>query len=237
MFLQRFQQDLAGRYPFAAGGEDASPDAFAACFGPQGYFWAFYAQHLAPFLNEDGSSKSGDAPPVSPGMVEILRKAHAIRQAFFAAGPQPALAFSVRGRQPEYEGILVRWVAFDCGGETVTYTMGAEGDNPVRWSGSDPSAGGAAIRAQAAPVVQGKKRRKEPESLAVTPLTGQGLWGLFRLLDRATAVTGSGGTTVATWRLAVAGGATISTTWELKVTAGESPFARGFLRMSPPATP
>jgi type VI secretion system protein ImpL len=238
MFLQRFQQDLGTRYPFADSQEDASPEAVAACFGPQGYFWAFFAEHLAPFMNEDGSAKSGDAPPVSPAMVEFVRRAHTIRQAFFASGPQPALTFSVRGRQPEYQGILVRWVAFDCGGETVTYTMGAEAESPVHWSGSDPSAGGAGIRAQAAPVQQGKKRKKgEPETLAVMPLSGQGVWGLFRLIDQAASTSGGGGVTVATWRLRAADGSVISVPWELRVTSGDSPFARGFLRLSPPATP
>jgi type VI secretion system protein ImpL len=238
LFLQRFQQDLAGRYPFAVSGEDASPEAVAACFGPQGYFWTFFAQHLAPFMNEDGSSKSGDAPPVSPAMVEFARKAHAIRRAFFATGTLPSLSFSVRGRQPEYHpGIVVRWVAFDCGPENVTYGMGAEADHPLAWSGADPAAGGAGIRAQAAPVATGKKKKGTPETLLVTPVTGQGAWGLFRLLDQAASVGGAGGTTVATWRLKVADGSTISAAWELKVASGDSPFARGFLRLSPPATP
>src|SRR5262249_12100229 len=118
--LQRFNQQLAGHYPFSASGPDASLDDFAACFGHQGSFWTFYAEHLSPYLNEDGSPKSGSVP-VSGAMVEFLQKAHAIRQAFFASGPQPSLAFTVRTAPPHAPGLNVRWVAFDCGGQNVTY--------------------------------------------------------------------------------------------------------------------
>jgi type VI secretion system protein ImpL len=239
MFLQRFNQDLAGRYPFSAGGADASPEAFAACFGPQGYFWAFYTQHLAPFLNEDGSSKSGEAPPVNAAMVDFLRKAHVIRQAFFAAGPQPELAFAASTTPPEHgAGVLVRWVAFDCGGATMTYTMGPPRDETVRWPGADALAG-AGIRAQAAPPEDPKRRRRknDPTTIAVEPVSAPGYWGLFRLLDRASAISGGGGVTRVTWRLSAANGTSISSTWDLKVSSGESPFARGFMRLTPPATP
>lgn len=237
--LQRFQSDLGGKYPFAGGGPDASFDDFAACFGPTGYFWTFYSQHLAPFLNEDGSSKSGDAPPVSPGMVEFLRKAHAIKQAFFSSGAAPALAFSVSTTPPQHdEGVLVRWVALDCGGATVTYTMGPPREESLNWPGEDPNAD-AGLRAQAAPPEDPKKKRKKnaPDAIPVTPLSGSGPWGFFRLLDRAREVSTSAGTTSATWTLTAASGAKIHTTWVLKSGSGESPFARGFLRINPPATP
>jgi type VI protein secretion system component VasK len=241
LFLGRFQSTLGNAYPFASGGADASPDEVAACFGPTGYFWTFYAQHLAPFLNEDGSPKTADAPPVSGAMVEFLRKAYAIRKALFAAGPTPAIAFTVSTTPPEHDRgvILVRWIAFDCGGQNVTYTMGPPSDEPLRWPGPDVL-GPSGLRAQAAPPEDPKKKKRkkgEPESIAVEPLSASGYWGLFRLIDRAAAVSSAGGVTRATWNLSAANGARIRTTWELKVTSGESPFARGFLRMSPPATP
>jgi type VI secretion system protein ImpL len=237
--LTRFQAELGGKYPFSAGGRDASFDDFAACFGPTGYFWTFYTQHLAPFLNEDGSSKSGEAPPVSPGMIEFLRKAHAIRQAFFAAGPQPSLSFSASTTPPQRDAaILVRWVAIDCGGKTVTYAMGPPREESLSWPGEDPNAD-AGVRAQAAPPEDAKKKRKkgEPESIAVEPLTASGPWGFFRLLDRASDVSTSGGSTSVTWSLTAVNGAKIHTTWVLKAGSVDSPLARGFLRLNPPATP
>ncbi len=236
--LQPFQNALGGRYPFSAGGRDASFADFAACFSPTGYFWTFYQANLAPFLNEDGSSKGADAPPVSPGMVAFLRKAHAIKQAFFGSGPMPALSFSVSTTQPQTEGsVLVRWIALDCGGKNVTYAMGPPREMPLAWPG-DPTAE-AGLRAQAAPPDDpNKKHRKgEPESIAITPLSAGGPWGFFKLLDLASDVSTSGDATSATWSLKAANGARIRTTWELKAGSADSPFARGFLRITPPATP
>jgi len=237
--LQRFQNDLAGKYPFNASGPDASYDDFAACFAPTGYFWAFYDQYMAPFLNEDGTPKGADVPPVSPGTVEFLKKAHAIRQAFFAAGPQPALTFTVSSSPPPHDpGVVVRWVAFDCGGESTTYTMGPPREETLHWPGPDPGAG-AALRAQAAPPEDPKKKRKkgDPTTVAVAPISADGPWGVFRLLDRAQSVNTSGGRTSATWELRAANAAKIRLTWDMRVQAAESPFARGFMRIVAPETP
>ncbi len=237
--LQRFQNDLAGHYPFDPGGPDASYDAFAACFSGEGYFWKFFDQFLAPFMNEDGTPKGGDAPPVSPAMVDFVAKAHAIRQAFFAAGPTPALSFTVSASPPPHDpGVVVRWVAFDCGGASRTYTMGPPRDESLAWPGPDPGAG-AALRAQAAPPDDPKKKRRkgEPTTIAVTPVSASGPWGLFRLLDQASSVTTSAGRASATWTLTAANAARIRMTWDLKTTATQSPFARGFLEVVPPETP
>jgi type VI secretion system protein ImpL len=237
--LQRFNNDLAGRYPFDPSGPDASYDAFAACFSREGYFWTFFDQYLAPFLNEDGTTKGGDAPPVSEAMVAFVAKAHAIRQAFFAAGPQPDLAFSVSASPPPHDpGIVVRWVAFDCGGASRTYTMGPPRDEPLKWPGPDPAAG-AALRAQAAPPDDPKKKRRkdDPTTIAVAPVSAEGPWGLFRLLDRAQTVSSNAGRTSAMWTLTAATGARIRMTWDLRVPVTQSPFDRGFMRMVPPETP
>lgn len=237
--LQRFQNDLGGKYPFSAGGPDASLDDFAACFGPQGYFWTFFDQYLSPFLNEDGTVKSGESPPVSSAMVGFVARAHAIRQAFFAAGPQASLSFTVSTSPPPHDpSVLVRWVALDCGGQTVTYTMGAPRAESLQWPGTDASAG-AALRAQAAPPENPKRRRRkgEAQTVPVQPLSASGPWGLFRLLDRAQGITTSGGTASVTWSLAAANGARIRTTWDFRMPVAESPFARGFLHVSPPGSP
>jgi type VI secretion system protein ImpL len=237
--LQRFQNDLAGRYPFDPTGPDASYDAFAACFSGEGYFWTFFQQYLAPFLNEDGTAKGADAPPVSEAMVTFVTKAHAIRQAFFAAGPAPALSFTASATPPPHDpGIVVRWVALDCGGVSRTYTMGPPRDEQLAWPGPDPAAG-AALRAQAAPPDDPKKKRRkdDPTTIAVAPIGADGPWGLFRLLDRAQTVTTTAGRTNATWALTAANGARIRMTWDLRVQVTTSPFERGFLRVVPPATP
>jgi type VI secretion system protein ImpL len=234
--LEPFQRALAGRYPFAASGQDASLDDFAACFAPTGYFWTFYDQQLAPFLNPDGTPKSDGPAPVPASLVEFLRKAHVIRQSFFAAGPQPALGFTVRTSPPRIEGqpVLVRWVAFDCGGENATYTMGPPRDEPLSWPGSDPTAG-ASLRAQAAPAEDGKRKRRKGESQAIPVETrrGAGLWGLFRLLDEAQSVTERGSGVTASWTLG-AGATKLVVTYEILGTSVDHPFRRNALRMSAP---
>jgi len=88
LFLQRFQQ-TSRPLPVPASEQTPAPSGHRV-LRPAGLLLDVLRPAPAPFMNEDGSPKSGDAPPVSPAMVEFVRKAHAIRQAFFAAGPQPS---------------------------------------------------------------------------------------------------------------------------------------------------
>ena len=233
-----FMRTLGGRYPFAASREDASLNDFAACFSSKGYFWAFYTQNLAPYLNEDGSAKGPDVP-VSGGMVEFLKKAYEIRQDFFAAGDSPKLDFTVSATPPRIDGpsLNVPWVSFDCGGARVTYNMGPQSENAMSWPGADPTAG-AGVRANASTPIDPKHKPKKGESDAINveAKTGEGLWGVFRLVDAAQSVTESGPSSTLTWSLA-AGSSHLGVTWDLKGPTSRSPFARGFLRMSLPAGP
>jgi type VI secretion system protein ImpL len=236
--LDPFQRTLGGKYPFAAVHDEASLTDFAACFSSKGYFWTFYQQNLAPFLNEDGSPK-GDDVPVSPGMVAFLKKAYEIRQAFFAAGDQPALAFTVSTTPPRFEGaaLNVRWVSFDCGGSRVTYTMGPPHEETLQWPGTDPTAGaGIRVNASAADDPRRKRRKGEPDAVPIEPKTGEGLWGLFRLIDAASSATDTGGQASVTWSLS-APGSRVLVSWDMKGSSAHHPFSRGFMRISPPAAP
>lgn len=235
--LDPFQRTLGGKYPFANVHDEASLTDFAACFSGKGYFWTFYQQNLAPFLNEDGSPKGPDVP-VSPAMVAFLKQAYEIRQAFFSAGDAPALAFTVSTTPPRIDGppLNVRWVSFDCGGSRVTYTMGPPHEESLQWPGSDPTAG-AGIRLNAAPADDGKKKKKNaPDAVPAESRTGEGLWGLFRLIDQAANVTDEGGQASVTWNLN-AGASKLAVTWDMKGPSAHHPFKRGFLRVTPPAAP
>ncbi|HEV2104754.1 MAG TPA: type VI secretion system membrane subunit TssM [Candidatus Eisenbacteria bacterium] len=236
--LDRFRNDLGSKYPFAAGGPPATLDDVAACFSSKGYFWTFFQQQLAPFMSEDGTPKSADVP-VSAGMREFVHKAYGIRQAFFSTGDQAAMAFTASSTPPRMDGpaINVRWVALDCGGENATYTMGPEQDLALHWPGQDPTAG-AAVRAQAAPPEDPKHKKKkgQPDTIPVVPVTQDGLWGMFRLLDQAQSVTQEGGAVYATWLLN-AGATRLHVVWKLQTSAAANPFARGFMRLNPPESP
>ncbi len=236
MVAEPFQRTLAGKYPFAASSSDASIADFAAAFGPKGYVWSYYQANLANYLNEDGSPKGGDVP-VSGAMVAFIKRAYEIRQAFFSAGDQPALPFVVSTTPPRIEGhvVNVHWVAFDCGGEHVTYTMGPPHDETLDWPGSDPMAG-AALRVNATTQPDPSNRKATAQAIPIDPKTGEGPWGLFRLIDQASSVTDEGGQAQVTWALP-AGGSRLMVTWTLRGPSAHHPFKRGFLRISPPATP
>ena len=76
-----------------------------------------------------------------------------------------------------------------------------------------------------------------PEPLVDVPgKNGEGLWGLFRLLDTAASVTDQGSGARATWVMD-AGASRIRVTLELEGTTVNHPFKRGFMRLSPPSAP
>lgn len=238
-FLDPFNRELAGKYPFASSREEASIDDVTRCFGPTGYFWAYYAANLAPFLNEDGTPKGAGKMPVSPAMQQFVKRAYAIRQAFFGSGA-PAFNFTVRTSAQDIDqgGLLVRRVLFDCGGESAIYSMGPPLEQGMRWPGNDATAG-ASLRVVAGQPDTGKKKRKknEPEPLVDVPgKNGEGLWGLFHLLDTAASVTDQGSSARATWVME-AGASRIRVTLELEGTTVNHPFKRGFMRLSPPSAP
>ncbi len=236
MVVEPFQRTLAGKYPFAPTSNDASIADFAAAFGPKGYVWSYYQANLASYLNEDGSPKGADVP-VSGAMVEFIRKAYEIKQAFFSAGDLPALAFTISTTPPRIEGhvVNVHWVAFDCGGDHVTYTMGPPQDATLQWPGTDPTAG-AAIRVNATSQADPRDRKAQPHVIAVETKSGDGPWGLFRLLDQASAISDEGGQAQVTWSLQ-AESSRLHVTWTMRGPSAHHPFKRGFLRLSPPAAP
>lgn len=236
--LEPFRATLAGRYPFSSSEQDASLDDFTACFGPTGYVWTFYQQHLAPLgINEDGSSKTGEPPPVPGAVLDFLSKAYTIKQAFFAGGAQPALTITVRVSPPTIDGpqVNVRWVALDVGGGTSMYSMGPEQDQTLAWPGADPMAG-AALRVNAVESDQGKKKKKskEPAAVPVETRNGKGVWGLFRLLDQAQNISDTGGGANVTWAMHTPS-TTLLFTYHLGSSSAHHPFRRGGLRMNPPA--
>ncbi len=238
-FLDPFTRELAGKYPFAASREEASIDDVARCFGPSGYFWAYYTANLAPFIQEDGTPKSAGKVPFSPAMQQFVKRAYAIRQAFFGSGA-PAFNFTVRTSAQDIDqgGLLVRRILFDCGGESAIYSMGPPLEQGMRWPGEDPTAG-SSLRVVAGQPDTGKKKRKknEPEPLVDVPgKNGEGLWGLFRLLDSASSVSDQGSGVRATWVMET-GDTRIRVTLELEGTTVNHPFKRGFMRLSPPSTP
>ncbi len=219
-----FQKTLAGKYPIADGGADLSMYDFTEFFRPGGTFWSFYDSYLKDFVREDGSPVSeNQGVPLTPAFLDCLRKAYSIRQAFFASNPAAAsLKFSVRTNTPEEEGphLNVRRITFDLGGDFAAYIMGLREWKEIEWPGSDPNAG-AALRLD----TSGGPAAENPSE--------PGLWGLFRLLDRATIAGVETATPAATWRLS-AGPTTLRVVYEFQPVSVHHPFKPRFMRFSPP---
>ncbi len=237
--LEPFQRALAGKYPFAASREEASLDDFAEAFGPTGYVWTYYEQNLAAFLNEDGSPKGAEKPPVSAALISFYEQAFRVRQAFFSAGGSAALNFTLRTSSQDIDqgGLVVRRIVFGVGGATAIYSMGPPIEESLRWPGDDPTSGAALRVVAAAPLDPKKKRKKnDPEPMLDIPgKTGVGLWGLFRLLDQASNVSDSGSGGRASWTFE-SGGKRVRVTLELQGTTVHHPFSRGGLRLTLPSS-
>lgn len=81
-----YQQRLAGRYPLAANGSDASLEDFEAFFGPQGRLQQFQDQYLNVFVRDNlDALKSANHGGylVRDEVLEQLRAAERIRETFF----------------------------------------------------------------------------------------------------------------------------------------------------------
>lgn len=217
-----FQRTLAGKYPFATGGPDASIADFTEFFRPGGTFWSYYDANMKSLVKEDGTPAG--ATPVRGDIVNYIRLARTIRDAFFSANPQqPTLGFGVRTSTASIEGppVFVTRMHFDVAGQFTTYTNGLPQWEPLQWPGTDPGAG-ATLRAETTNGVIAETR------------TFPGPWGLFRLLDQGQ----WGGTPDApsvTWKLS-AGKSQIVTTYEIQPKGSAHPFQRDFF-LTPIPTP
>jgi type VI secretion system protein ImpL len=83
---QFYQQRLAGRYPFAPSGSDASLEDFEAFFGPNGRLQQFQDRYLNLFIREnlDALKNTGTgAYLVRTDVLDQLRAAERIRETFF----------------------------------------------------------------------------------------------------------------------------------------------------------
>jgi len=214
-----FQRTLAGKYPFARTGPDASIADFTEFFRPGGTFWSYYESNMKALVKEDGTPAG--QTPVRADIASYLRLAKAVRDGFFANPQQPNLAFSVRTSTASIEGpqVFVTRVHLDVDGQFTTYTNGVPQWQPLTWPGPDPSAG-ATLRTETANGVVAETR------------TFPGPWGFFKLLDQAQ-WGGSSDAPQVTWRLA-AGKSQIVLQYDIQP-KGPHPFQRDFFLTPIPA--
>lgn len=171
-----FQEQLAGRYPFAReSSESTTLQAFQSFFQPgTGAVWSFYESHLRGLVTQHGGRFAFDSARgtearamLREDIVHFLNRAQQIRRAFFpsdAAAPRMAFRVRVVGA-PGYSV-----TTFRTGTTTVHYDSSGETWVPTEWPGEQASLG---ATLSVVPY----------EGVAPRPVTVAGEWGLFRLLD------------------------------------------------------
>jgi len=166
---------LEGRYPFnRRAKEEVGIADFTRMFSPGGLLDTFFNDNLAK--NVDTSSKPWTFKKmndvdlgISPAVLEQFMYAAEIRSAFFPAGPNPQVQFSVT---PEALDAKAESVTLDIDGITIklSKTDGQPAPSGVVWPGA---AGFGRITFEPPdPAVENSMRRDGP-------------WGWFRLLDSA----------------------------------------------------
>ncbi len=215
-----FQKTLAGKYPFAASGPDASVADFTEFFRPGGTFWSYYDANMKSLVKEDGSP-AGETR-VRQDIADYVRYAKRIRDAFFTANPaEPSLAFQIRTSTATVDGpqVFALHMHLDVSGQFTRYSNGVPQWEALQWPGPDPTVG-AVLRAQMAHGVIAESK------------AFPGPWGLFKLLDQAE-WGGTPGAPRVTWRLA-ADKSFLVLDYDIQPRGSAHPFQRDFFRVPLP---
>lgn len=186
-----------GHFPFDSGSSDDAPVGdFTRLFAPGGAFDTYLQANLRPYIDTRGSVwrpqlRGGVVPPVTAAAVASFQRAAAIRDAFFPAGGQPMVAFTLRP-DPDDKATLT------LGAVSVGGTAGP-GPVSMTWPGADGIAR-TTLRFDQAPAntaadTPGSKAAGKPADRKPTgakPVDGRpafetdGPWALFRLLADGT---------------------------------------------------
>ena len=163
---------LTRAYPFAADGEDAELDTLTHLLNPvDGSMWAFVDEQLQAELRRDGrviSSRSGAT--LDPGVVEMLAEAAELSEVLFGDEAQPRLDFEVQ---------ILGAAGISGLGLTVGDQRIWHQGSPVIWRPLSWPAEAATLRAKGLGVD--------------ASMSEAGDWGLFRLIERASASIGPEG--------------------------------------------
>ncbi|KIN70341.1 Type VI secretion protein IcmF [Sulfitobacter noctilucae] len=168
-------QALENRYPFNRQARaDVAMADFAKLFAPGGMVDAFFAQHLAKFVDTRSRpwtwKKVNDVDlGISPAVLEQLQYAAEIRDAFFAGGAAPQVQFQIT---PEALDPKAASVQLTIGAQNVLFETRRPNNTPVAitWPGTVGLAG---------VVFQPSLSNGESQ------LAKDGPWAWFRLLDAA----------------------------------------------------
>lgn len=222
LVVTEFQGNLAGRYPLDGGGSDAALADFEAFFGPNGTFWSFYRENLAKAISEDGSEILDPSVPLAPEFKSCLVRALRIRRALFPGGAGAGFGLSLRAgipKRPAESGLVPRETRLEIGGDALVYQLGAQTWRKLAWPGPNP-AQGAAVRLTAS-------------NASGPPVSAEGVWGFFRILDKARIQRGAGNTLALSWTVQTDKG-DVEIPYDVGDLPAVHPLESGFLRFRCP---
>jgi type VI secretion system protein ImpL len=166
-----YQERLASRYPIDPAGPDASLKDFEAFFGPQGQLKRFQDQYLTVFLKDNLSalySSADDQYLVRPEVMEQLKQAEAIRNAFFDNRGELNVSF---GLEPVTISDGLRGSVLGVDGQLQAFADKGKDPIGMTWPGSAGE--------------DGRSRVSLVQRAGTTVSLGyHGPWSFYRLLSR-----------------------------------------------------
>ncbi|WP_296230228.1 type VI secretion system membrane subunit TssM [Pseudomonas sp. UBA4617] len=166
-----YQERLASRYPIDPAGPDVSLKDFEAFFGPQGQLKRFQDQYLTVFLKDNLNalySSSDDGYLVRPEVMEQLKQAESIRNAFFDNRGELNVSF---GLEPVAISSGLRGSVFGVDGQLQAFADKGRDPLGMTW----PGPGGES----------GHSRVTLVQAAGTTVSLGyHGPWSFYRLLSR-----------------------------------------------------
>jgi type VI secretion system protein ImpL len=170
----QFNEQMAGRYPFARGGKDeAHFQDVAAFFAPRGSVWRYYEERLkADLIRRGDHFEPAPGRTVNKSIVTLFDQAWRVTRALYALGSDtPQIRFQVRPYpavpQPG-KSLQVGEITLEVEGKAMTYRNGPPEQWSFAWTGQDK---------RSRLLVRGAGGLVEEISF-------QGDWSLLRLLDR-----------------------------------------------------
>ena len=160
---------ITGRYPFSPSSRtDVLPDDFSQLFGPGGMIDQYYQKNLVSLVDTGVSPWSfkplpdGTLPAGGDALPDFQRAA-TIRESFFKSGGKgPGFTLDVHLLELSEDA---REIALDIDGELHKFTTGVAGSQTIAWPSKQLSS------------------RIKVSMPGLPPLTYEGPWALFRLLQ------------------------------------------------------
>jgi len=222
-----FDRTLKGRYPFSSKGSDASIEDATNFFGPEGTFWRFVDQQLAPYLGAKWQPDQiyGYGLSVPRATRNALTRADLFRKTLFTGeGGAAKVLYSIEAAQvasPAGTNYHVTESMLEIGSARLDYDMGRIRSVEFQWP--DPRG---SVPARVAVDIEGRA----PEPLSVD----ESSWVIFKLLDQASVEKETDRRYRVVWTLRRPGEYELPVPFKLHAKTAVNPFGKGFFNFTCP---